>query len=178
MPCRAVRVPRAQRSLDAAQRQPAAVWGPVSGRGCRLGGRPSRPLLACWRPLLADPEQAPAGGSLPSPSVKPTSSAQLAVSGGLGRPAVAAAAVGVGTPGGGDCGRRSRQPAPPGPVASCASRGWPHRPSEGPETDPGLTACAPPPPPAGEGAVAQDPWKGEGPPQPWGRMGGTGQRMC
>lgn len=188
VPCggAAVRVPRAQRrSGRSSEAAPATVWGPVSGPGLQAGGQAQqRPLLACWRRAPPYRALSPAGGSLPSPSVKPTRSLPPArgVSGGLGTTStVAAAAVGVqGTPGRGVTAGGAHDSRPrPGPVASCASRGWPHRPSEGPETDPtGLTAARPPPR-RGKGLLLRTPGRAEGPaPAVGGRMGGTGQRMC
>lgn len=78
VPCggAAVRVPRAQgRSGRSSEAAPATVWGPVSGPGLQAGGQAQqRPLLACWRRAPPYRALSPAGGSLPSPSVKPTRS--------------------------------------------------------------------------------------------------------
>ena len=154
--------------LDAAQR-----WllkgsgGQCPGLGCRLGGQAQqRPLLACSRRPPPYRALSPAGGSLPSPPVKPTCSVPPA-------PAVTGAVWGgqawwlhgASKPGG-DREGRSRQPPLPRPVASSAFQGRSHRPSEGPETDPtGQTATRPPR--AGRGCCS-GPLEGlRGPPQPW-----------
>lgn len=171
VPCggAAVRVPRAQRrSGRSSEAAPATVWGPVSGPGLQAGGQAQqRPLLACWRRAPPYRALSPAGGSLPSPSVKPTRSLPPArgVSGGLGTTStVAAAAVGVqGTPGrGGDCGGRSRQPAPPRACGILCLPGVATQTLRGTRDRPHRSDCRTPTSPPREGAVAQDPWKGRG----------------
>ena len=64
-------------------------------------------------------------------------------------------------------------------MAASASRGWPHRPSEGPETDPAGQTAARPPLRGKKGLPLGTPGRAEGPaPAVGGRRGGTGQRMC
>lgn len=171
VPCggAAVRVPRAQRrSGRSSEAAPATVWGPVSGLGLQAGGQAQqRPLLACWRRAPPYRALSPAGGSLPSPSVKPTRSLPPArgVSGGLGTTStVAAAAVGVqGTPGQGVTAEgRSRQPAPPRACGILCLPGVATQTLRGTRDRPHRSDCRTPTSPPREGAVAQDPWKGRG----------------